>query len=132
MIISFFGSHRFLSNFWIESDGSSIEVKYQQAKCANEEDKLKFKGLLPREAKKLGRKIKLRSDWDHIKVSIMESLVRDKFNNSSTLRIKLLETGDNELVELNSWGDTFWGVCNGKGENNLGKILMKIRAEIKQ
>jgi predicted NAD-dependent protein-ADP-ribosyltransferase YbiA (DUF1768 family) len=42
----------------------------------------------------------------------------------------LKATGDEELVEGNWWNDTFWGVCNGVGENNLGKLLMKIRAEL--
>jgi predicted NAD-dependent protein-ADP-ribosyltransferase YbiA (DUF1768 family) len=56
--------------------------------------------------------------------------VKDKFSRNPELRVKLLNTGDLQLVEGNYWGDTFWGVCNGKGENHLGKILMRVRKEL--
>ena len=60
----------------------------------------------------------------------MLSIVRAKFENAY-LRRRLIATGDAELMEGNDWGDRFWGVCRGKGENRLGKILMKVRAEIR-
>lgn len=44
---------------------------------------------------------------------------------------KLLATRDRMLIEGNDWGDTFWGMVDGEGENNLGKILMRVREEIK-
>jgi hypothetical protein len=47
------------------------------------------------------------------------------------LKQLLLATGDKELIEGNTWGDTFWGVCNGIGQNHLGKILMAKRTELK-
>lgn len=47
------------------------------------------------------------------------------------LRSQLLSTGTAELVEGNWWNDRYWGVCNGRGENHLGKILMRIREELK-
>jgi predicted NAD-dependent protein-ADP-ribosyltransferase YbiA (DUF1768 family) len=59
----------------------------------------------------------------------METLLRQKFAHPE-LRAKLKETNDAELVEGNWWGDRFWGVCRGEGENHLGKLLMKIRAEL--
>ncbi len=61
----------------------------------------------------------------------METILRDKFSDSK-LRQKLLETGNEELVEGNEWSDFFWGVCNGKGQNQLGKLLMKLRTEFSQ
>jgi hypothetical protein len=85
----------------------------------------------PGESKKLGRRCPVREDWEEIKLSVMEELVRSKFSNPK-LSQKLLETNDKLLVEGNTWGDTFWGVCNGRGENHLGKILMKVRSELKE
>jgi predicted NAD-dependent protein-ADP-ribosyltransferase YbiA (DUF1768 family) len=59
----------------------------------------------------------------------MEDLLRQKFQNPY-LKNKLLATGNAEIEETNSWGDVFWGICKGVGENHLGKILMKIRSEL--
>lgn len=78
-------------------------------------------------AKKLGRKVTLRKDWETIKLSIMEDLLRVKFSDK-TLHDQLLAVTE-PIVEDNTWHDTFWGVCNGKGENNLGKLLEKIKNE---
>jgi predicted NAD-dependent protein-ADP-ribosyltransferase YbiA (DUF1768 family) len=60
----------------------------------------------------------------------MEGLVRQKFSKDPVLRQRLLDTGDQDLVEGNTWGDTFWGVCRGQGSNWLGRILMDVRAEL--
>ena len=60
----------------------------------------------------------------------MEDFLRQKFTDSD-LKEKLLATGDAELIEGNHWGDVIWGVCNGIGENNLGKLLMNIRNDLK-
>lgn len=80
------------------------------------------------QAKRRGYRVKLRDDWELVKLGIMEDLVRQKFNEK-TLGDMLLATGDAELVEGNDWGDKFWGVCDGEGQNMLGKILMKVRSE---
>lgn len=61
----------------------------------------------------------------------MRTLVREKFRNP-LLRAMLLATEDVELVEGNSWNDTFWGVCKGVGLNWLGQILMKVRDECRR
>ncbi len=66
-----------------------------------------------------------------MKVDVMFGLIQQKFSNP-TLRTMLLDTGEAELVEVNNWGDTFWGVFQSYGENNLGKLLMKVRAEIRE
>jgi len=80
-------------------------------------------------AKKRGRKVTMREDWDQVKIPIMEDLLSQKFSDP-VLAKKLVETGDSQLVEGNWWGDVFWGVCRGEGQNNLGKILMKIRERL--
>jgi ribA/ribD-fused uncharacterized protein len=85
----------------------------------------------PSIVKKLGQKIKVRGDWDSKKLEVMNWGVREKFNNDKTLKELLLSTGDLELIEGNQWKDTFWGVCNGKGKNHLGKILMEVRRELR-
>jgi ribA/ribD-fused uncharacterized protein len=85
----------------------------------------------PGRAKRMGRKAPLREDWEEIRVSVMTDLVRQKFSLPGLQR-RLLATGDQEIVEGNTWGDVFWGVCRGKGQNQMGKILMKIREELEQ
>ena len=62
----------------------------------------------------------------------MLNVVRAKFDQHPDLAQKLLETGDEELVEGNTWGDRYWGVCGGKGKNMLGKILMRVREELRR
>jgi len=61
-------------------------------------------------------------------------VVLAKFLGNGDLRDQLLATGDAELVEGNTWGDTYWGVDSrsGKGENMLGKILMETREFLKR
>lgn len=135
----FDGEYRWLSNFWeccITYRGvvfSSLEAAYQAAKSTTQEDFDKFIYLTPGKAKKLGKKIKLRADWESVKLSIMEELLRTKFSNV-ILRNKLMDTGKAELVEGNYWHDNCWGSCTcvkcgNKGENHLGKLLMKLREE---
>jgi hypothetical protein len=134
----FRGEWRWLSNFWparVYLDGveyPTVEHAYVAAKTLDLELRaavLAFSS--PGDAKRLGRKFTLRPDWDSVKLDVMESLLRQKFADPM-LRRKLVWTYPNELVELNEWGDTFWGVCRGKGENHLGRILMKIRDEARQ
>lgn len=85
----------------------------------------------PGTAKYLGRHAKLRENWDEMKLDIMKILVTRKFFDPELAR-KLLATRDTPLVEGNHWGDTFWGVCRGVGENHLGKILMEVREELRR
>ncbi len=84
----------------------------------------------PGEAKKYGRTVVMRSDWDEVKLEVMENIVRAKFMQLPYLREKLLLTEDIILEEGNTWGDTFWGVYDGEGTNHLGLILMKVRKEL--
>jgi len=85
----------------------------------------------PYTAKEKGQKVAMRQDWYKIRVSVMTQCVRAKFFQVPECAKWLLGTGDEELVEGNTWGDVFWGVCDGKGENHLGKILMQVRQELR-
>lgn len=136
-IEEFSGDFRFLSNFSpseVEFDGhsyKSVEHAYQAAKTLDEDIRKSIREAeTAGKAKKIGKKVPLRSDWNDVKIDIMESLLRKKF--SKLLFKQLLKnTGDAELIEGNTWGDEFWGVYNNYGHNHLGKLLMKIRNELK-
>lgn len=135
-IDSFRGEYRFLSNFWlinITLAGKvypSIEHAFQALKTVNPEERESVQlASTPAEAKRLGRRVTLRGDWPQVKVDVMTGLVRLKFLPDTELASKLLATGDAELIEGNTWNDTFWGICRGKGQNHLGKILMEVRSK---
>jgi len=140
-IRGFRGDHQFLTNFYpctiIFGDlvFDSVEAAFQAAKCENYNDRLKFQGLTGSEAKKLGRRVNLRSDWEQVKIPILTELVRQKFSRGSELLKKLAATGDAMLVEENMWHDNFYGDCvcarcrNIPGQNKLGHILMEIRGQ---
>ena len=106
------------------------EAAFQAAKCP--ERMQEFCVLNPSEAKRLGRRVELRQDWEDIKYDVMYQVCKAKFLQNRDLMKRLIETGDAELVEDNTWNDTIWGVCNGVGENHLGKILMRIREELQR
>lgn len=135
IINEFKDEYFFLSNFYkakVEFEGIvylNNEAAFQAQKCLNKEDRKQFANLNPSEAKKLGRSVVLRKDWENIKIDVMKKIVRAKFEQNLDLREKLLETGDAHLEEGNTWGDRIWGTVNGFGANNLGKILMEIRTE---
>lgn len=135
-IREFEGKYRFLSNFWshfiyCESVWyPSVENAYQAMKMKNENDRKRFIAIKASAAKKLGRTLPMRDDWDTVKLDIMYILVKQKFSNL-VMRDMLLATGDAELQEGNWWGDVYWGTVNGVGENHLGKIIMRVREELK-
>lgn len=138
-ITYFRGHHRWLSNFHpckIRIRGhefDSVEHAYQALKF-DESKWSNFKGITAKEAKHLGYKIfpGLPEEWHQMKVVLMGALLEQKFALGSELALALLATGDAELIEGNNWGDTFWGVCDGVGENQLGKLLMARRAQLQQ
>lgn len=134
----FEGEFRFLSNFWpaqIEFEGivyPTVEHAYQAAKSLDPADRRRIAALpTPAEAKRAGRALPPRADWETAKFDVMERCVRLKFTGHPDLREKLLATGDAYLEEGNTWNDQVWGVYQGKGENRLGKILMKVRSELR-
>jgi ribA/ribD-fused uncharacterized protein len=136
-INGFFGKWRFLSNFWkcpITFEGleyQSVENAYQAAKTLDIEVRKQFQNIAPKESKSLGKKTEIRGDWEMVKLDIMLNLSLEKFTRHPHLGTQLIETDDSYLEESNWWHDTFWGTHNGQGENNLGKILMKVRDIIK-
>ncbi|MBO7210495.1 MAG: NADAR family protein [Methanobrevibacter sp.] len=136
MIDRFSGYYEFLSNFYpseVEYKGikfPTVEHAFQAAKCKTKEEMQKFTEYdTPGKAKRAGRKVDLRNDWEDVKLNIMDELLKQKFSNPAMAE-KLLETKNEFLVEGNNWNDTFWGVCDRKGENHLGVILMKLRSEL--
>jgi len=148
MIDLFKGKYFFLSNFYPEDHlDFANEHRFQAMKTLDQDQRLVI--LLvdsAREAKRLGRRVSLRPDWEDIKDDIMEMTLRLKFEDED-LRQKLLDTGDEVLIEGNWWGDRYWGACPGYvdgskrwdgntetwyGENKLGQLLMKLREEYRE
>jgi hypothetical protein len=135
MIDRFINTNEFLSNFY-PMPHPSVEHHYQAAKTDDPMLKAKIMSAArAKEAKELGNTITLRKDWEQVKNKVMENLVRWKFTDKVLANL-LLQTGDEELMEGNYHGDAIWG-CVQKdgqwvGENRLGKILMKIRLEVRK
>lgn len=143
MINSFTGVYAFLSNFYpceIEKDGikfPTVEHYFQACKTLDLNKCAEIAAAAtPGEAKRLGRRVKLREDWEEVKDAVMEEGLRKKFKNPR-LKAALLSTGDAYLIEGNTWHDNYWGACrcarcrNRQGQNHLGELLMKIRDEDK-
>lgn len=153
-ILGFFDTHRYLSNFHlhpIEYEGiiyPSNENAYQAAKTFDKEKRLQIAAMTPNQSKSAGRSVSLREDW--LFVSTKEEIITDregplitqvrdkimydinilKFQDPELQRM-LLETGDKHLEETNWWRDNYWGVFNKEGLNKLGRILMRIREELR-
>ena len=150
-IDSFTGKYAFLSNFYkctffyrgeefptaehafvFEKDGNKERFVLQyRGVMLNQVTFDDFLWLSPREAKHLGHRIVLRDSWNDLRIGKMYDILSAKFS-IQCLEKALRETGNDYLVEGNSWGDTFWGVCNGKGHNHLGKLLMEARDSLSQ
>jgi ribA/ribD-fused uncharacterized protein len=143
-IEEFQGEYRWLSNFWpteILVRGERYpSVEFAFVACKTEDPAERARVLKCRSAgnaKRLGRTLTLRAGWDSrpgqepLKVEVIRGLLRCKFRAGSELALKLMATGEAELIEGNSWGDTWWGVCRGKGQNMLGQLLMQRREELK-
>lgn len=139
-VVAFRDEFRFLSNFWparVRGPGrriyASVEHAYQASKSL---DRAIWKEIaaLPRPgaAKKFSRWMAIRTDWPRVRVGIMEGLLRQKFATGGELAAMLVAI-DGKIEEGNNWGDTFWGVdlATGEGENNLGRLLMTIRNELR-
>lgn len=132
----FEGDLDFCSNFypcefeWQGVKWQSSEAAYQSAK-EEVPNYLEWNTLTPQQAKYKGRRIEVREDWDRIKIKIMESILRCKFHDNPELKQRLIDTGDQKLIEWNWWNDIFWGksIHRGKGKNHLGKLLMKLRKQ---
>ena len=136
-ITLFRGEYAFLSNFWkceVEFEGEvypTVEHAFQAAKTFDIEERKRISSFAsPVIAKRIGRKVGLRADWEDVKCDIMKELLKKKFENPE-LAEKLLATGDSELIEGNNHGDRFWGMVNGVGKNMLGRLLMEVRDDLR-
>ena len=134
--------YEFLSNFYpcsIEYEGLVYPTTEHAFQAAKTHDKIKRELIAncatPGDAKRMGRKVELRGDWEEVKDSVMLKVLRIKFKDEK-LRGKLLATGNAMLIEDTRWHDNWWGVCNcekcpGVGKNMLGTLLMQVRQEIR-
>ena len=136
MIKEFNKEYRWLSNFhpvqivYEDITYPTTEHAYQASKTKDLKKRQEIALLkTASQAKKVGSEVSLRRDWDKIKLKVMEDITRLKYQNSELKKL-LKNTGTQEIQEGNFWGDRFWGICYGTGENNLGKIIMKIRNEL--
>ena len=142
MIDSFRGKYAFLSNFYPSEISipyrylggydnivyPTVEHAFQAAKTTDIEWKQRISNASsPALAKRLGRKVPLTDRWGNKRRVVMRVFLVKKFMSIPELRTKLADTGDEELIEGNTWNDTYWGVCRGVGENHLGKLLMEVR-----
>lgn len=130
----FTGDYDFLSNFYPcriiinEHWYTTAEHAFQAQKATSEgERNWVATAPTPGGAKQRGKKVRLRDDWNKVRLDVMYQVVEAKFRQNPDLANRLIATKFEELVEGNTWNDKFWGVCNDKGENHLGKILMKVR-----
>lgn len=135
-ILKFSGT--FLSNFApaeVQIFGElypTVEHAYQAAKTTSDRERLALqKCKTPGEAKKMGCMLTLRPQWDEIKDDVMQTLLEQKFQLPQ-YRDMLLATGHAQLVEGNTWGDTYWGMVNGAGQNKLGLMITAIRTRLQQ
>lgn len=135
-IDKFEGKYAFLSNFYecpVTLDGityQNSEAAFQAQKVIDPNQRKQFANLEPGKAKRLGRKVELRSNWDWYRDYAMKEVLEAKFTQNKDLLEKLLDTGDATLIEGNWWNDTYWGICNGKGSNKLGRFLMELRSTL--
>ena len=150
MIDSFAGEYEFLSNFYpSEIRGrmfvyKTVEHAFQAQKTTVESQKREITlARTPGAAKRLGRQVELRSDWEEIKDAVMLWCLREKFYRdlrevagNRGLGQLLLETGNEQLIEGNTWGDRYWGAEREDGAwqgwNRLGQLLEQVRGELRQ
>lgn len=138
VIDCFRGDYYFLSNFYtahFKYNGLAFrnsEAAFQAQKTDDVSVMVLFGDLKGGEAKKLGRRVQLIEDWEQKKIKVMCNVVKEKFKQNEDLKSRLFETGNVYLEEGNQWGDTYWGVCNGRGKNILGQILMKVREDFRR
>ena len=140
-IMSFRGEYSFLSNFYEGKVFTYKGLKFNNTEAPFHAEKCwsrakEFEMIRPLQSKRLGRRVLMRKDWEQIKDRVMYDVCYAKFTQDPVLKAKLLATGNRELVEGNTHGDRCWGMTcsNGVwiGENRLGKVLMKLRDDLKK
>jgi ribA/ribD-fused uncharacterized protein len=148
VINSFRDIHACLSNFYhypVNACGwlcPTNEHGLVLSKCATSWDKQRVtdamsSGSTPGMAKRMGRHVDLRKEWEAIKIPVMTELIRQKFVVDSFPGKHLMLTYPSLLVEGNVWHDQFWGDCRcdrsgcvEPGQNWLGRLLMVRRAQL--
>lgn len=134
-ISSFQGENRFLSNFFrlrrpITHEGITYwytETFFQASKTLDMKLRLSISKMSPSASKIAGRKLKLRDNWDSLKIISMIYALTQKFSDP-WFKEKLIATRPHKLIEGNTWGDTYWGIDKRQGGHNmLGLLLMMIR-----
>ena len=140
-IMSFRGEYSFLSNFYEGKVFTYKGLKFNNTEAPFHAEKCwsrakEFEMIRPLQSKRLGRRVLMRRDWEQIKDRVMYDVCYAKFTQDPVLKAKLLATGNRELVEGNTHGDRCWGMTcsNGVwiGENRLGKVLMKLREDLRE
>jgi ribA/ribD-fused uncharacterized protein len=117
-------------------DGISYRTSehyYQAHKTEDLKDRLEISLLGPHQAKRklASGKYPIRHEWNtKMKLSIMRRALMWKFAKGTTWYEKLKATEGEEIVEWNNWSDLWWGkdLETKQGRNELGKLLMDIRA----
>lgn len=134
---AFTGRWAFLSNFYtsrLQYKGRwypTSEHAYQAAKMTNQiHHDWVTACTTPGQAKRRARSLPMRPGWDQARDAVMLDILRIKFSEPGLAKL-LLDTGEQDLIEFNYWHDTYWGVCDGVGQNKLGKLLMQVRDELK-
>jgi len=144
-IKAFVGQYRFLSNFypspiiWNDWRYTTAEHLFQARKTMTEKDRELIRKIpSPKQAKSLGGTVKLRPDWEEVKLQVMKNVLKLKFTQNPELFQKLISTGFMELEEGNCWHDNYWGICKcrkckyKKGQNHLGLLLMEVRKGVSE
>jgi ribA/ribD-fused uncharacterized protein len=136
-IDQFRGDYHFLSNFYPSlfyynsCRWPTAEHAYQASKTLDKHERQMIANASgPGEAKRQGQRVTLRPDWEEVKDQIMYEIVKAKFDQNPILAMRLRYTGIRSLIEGNTWGDIYWGVCSGVGQNKLGLILERVRSEL--
>jgi ribA/ribD-fused uncharacterized protein len=111
----------------------TVEHFFQAMKTKDQEERLKIsKASSPKQAKHFGYKVKLRDDWESIKIKVMLLALRYKFSPGTNWYDKLKDCKE-DIVEWNFWHDNFWGHCvcdkckNEPHLNYLGRLLTYLK-----
>ncbi|MBQ4030321.1 MAG: DUF1768 domain-containing protein, partial [Bacilli bacterium] len=113
----------------------TVEHYYQAMKFDNEEIRNRIiNALTPKEASNIGRdrNNKRIDNFKNIKNYVMFNGILEKFRQNRDIAYKLIETRNNDIAEA-TIDEYYWGIGKDRsGQNNIGKILVKVRDRIKR
>jgi len=140
MIENFENGYEWLSNFYPceitigRKIYPTVEHAYMSAKSNDKNWKMTCQNtnISAGKIKRMSNKIVVIDNWNEMKLSVMRGFLLQKFTKEP-FKTLLLQTGDEYIQEGNTWKDKFWGfdIESNEGENNLGKIIMEIREQLK-